>query len=841
MWMAWRTLRWHPGSVMGVLTTLVIAATVISALWFVVDSTERQPPVIERYAGAAMVITTGGIPGAIPPGLVTAVGALPEVTAAVPELSFVAPLSVRGNVVRVAGDQYPSPWGHGWGSARLTPFRIQQGRPPRVAGEVVVDARLAEAARVTVGERVDVRVSGVSRSHEVVGVAATSARWRHQSALFFTDGHAAKLAGRRSGVDTLGVLPQPGTDPQELRQAVARVLQPYNPPGAQVIRIATGADRGAAEGNLSSGGGPREGFNTLWFLVYTAGLIAVGMVAAAMGLSIRRRSTEIAVLRAVGARRGQIRRMLLAEGLLFSLVAVMVAVPLGRWIAPLVADRLRDFGVVNVSFEVFFRPLPALWTLLFTVAVALLASLLAVRRALRIRPGDALGEAPAEGGTLGRGRLLTGLALLAVAFVLALLQVADLVDFGQPLGSLIVEFARVCLVVAAVGLVAPWFVLAVGRLLRPWAARARRAGGFLSVANVVFNHRRFAGAVGSLTLGVTLVGVIVSTQSFYDWRQADLAAAEVSADHVLTPAVGNNVLAEELRRRLQNGHGTAEVVGVQMLPITATADDWTPAEGPPPRTYGSLVTGNLMRMLNLPVRGRPLNALGEREVALSDSMAARDKARIGSRLRIRFPGATRDEVYTVAALYPDSSELAALVLPSLGPSATHLSAGPYVALYVRGPLDREAVSEAGATVASYDKQGYVLRKAAESAERNRLLPYISVLIALFCLVAAVNSLCLALLDRRREWAAMRQIGMRRGQVMWMVCGENVLTVLPVLVLALAAVVAVASVSAMTEGAGPAAMVSFIPFGWLTPLGGGALLGALVGSLLVVRTAMKNER
>lgn len=61
MWMAWRTLRWHPGSVIGTLIWLVISATVVSALWFAVDSTERQRPAIERYAATPMVITTGGI------------------------------------------------------------------------------------------------------------------------------------------------------------------------------------------------------------------------------------------------------------------------------------------------------------------------------------------------------------------------------------------------------------------------------------------------------------------------------------------------------------------------------------------------------------------------------------------------------------------------------------------------------------------------------------------------------------------------------------------------------------------------------------------------------------
>ncbi|MFD0480282.1 hypothetical protein ACFQ0B_78280 [Nonomuraea thailandensis] len=252
---------------------------------------------------------------------------------------------------------------------------------------------------------------------------------------------------------------------------------------------------------------------------------------------------------------------------------------------------------------------------------------------------------------------------------------------------------------------------------------------------------------------MTLVGVVVGTQSFYDWRKADQAAGQVRADHVLTPANGNNALAEELRRRLVGAAGTSDAVGIHMMPISIRMEGRTSGEEPQPRMYGSLATGDLTRVLHLPIRGRPLNALGEREVALSDSAAAAGKVQIGSPVWIRLPGAAKDRVYTVAALYPDTNELSKVVLPAQHRTVEHLPSGRYVAIYVRGPLDREATLQAGATIAAYDKPAYVLRKAAESAENNRLLPYMSALIALFCLVSAINGLCLALLDRRGSSSA----------------------------------------------------------------------------------------
>ncbi|MBB5079394.1 ABC transporter permease [Nonomuraea endophytica] len=821
LWLAWRTVIRHPGSVLGALITLVLAATVVGAMWFVVDSDERQRPVVERYAGVPLVVGTGGIAGALPPGLVRALDALPEVARTVPDLTFVAPLSVRGATVSVPGDQYPSPAGHGWGGAALTPFRIERGRPPGAPGEVVMDARLAGAAGVAVGERVEVAVSGVFRPYEVVGVAVAAGAWRHQSALFFTDDHAAELAGRRGGVDAIGVYPAGGVDQESLGRAVGRVLEPYNRRSALPVRVSTGDARGRAEGNVitSSGGG----FNTLWFLVYTTGLVAVGMVSAVMGLSLRRRGRELAALRAVGARPGQLRVMLVAEAVLLALVAGAVAVPLGGLLAPVVAGRLREFRVLNAAFEVHYTPLPALWTVLFGVAVALTASMLAVRRAMRIRPGDALAEAPAEGGRLGRGRLITGLATFVLAVALTVVLIGNLVALPEPLGPMIAQLAIMMALVTSVGLVAPWFVLLAGGLLRPAAARAGPTGAFLATANVVFNHRRFAGAVGSLTLGLTLAGAIIGTQFFHDWRAAHRATAEVTADHVLRPSAINNALGEELRRELGDG-----AVGVRMLPITVLPEGRAPV-----MMTASLATGDLTRVLSLAVRGGPLGGLEAGQVAMSEELAARHGAGVGSRVRIRLPGAPAEASVTVAAVFAGTTELGQVLLPSAGP----LQAEPYAAIYVRGPLGREVSS---AAVVSHDRREYVESKARESAERNRVLPYISMLIGVFCLVAAVNSLCLAVVDRRREFGAMRRLGMRRGQVMWMAGWESVLTVLPVVVLSLAAVAALAFVHAVSAG-GMASLVSFIPFAWLAPLAGGALLGAAAGSVLVVRAVMRNER
>ncbi|MFI6501812.1 FtsX-like permease family protein [Nonomuraea typhae] len=814
IWLAWRTLRWHPGSLMGTLVTLVLAATAVGAMWFVVDADSRQTVTVERYAGVPLVVGTRG--AAIPPELVAAVRALPEVAQAIPEVTFPAGLYAGGARVSGPGDQNPWPWGHGWSSARLTPFHLSEGRAPRAAGEVVVDTRLAASARVAVGSRVEIAVSGTVRPHRVVGLARPGAAWRFQSALFFADDQVRPLTGRGAAADALGVYPGPGVGIEALRAAVTRVAEPYNSPRMWTVRVVAGAGRGALESNLPAG----YGVNTLWFLVGMTALVATGMIATTMGLSVRRRGMEIAVLRAVGARPGQVRRMLLAEAVLLAVVAVAAAVPLAMLFAPVVAAWLRATRALSVAYEQSYQPLPVLWTFVLTLGIALAASLTAVRRAVRIRPGDALGEAPAEGRALGRGRLMTGLALLAGAGAAAAFlawEVAELPDQAE----LALRFATICTLVAGVGLVAPWVVLVAGRLVRAAVTRVSPVGGYLAVAGVVFHHRRFAGAAGSLTLGVALVGVVAGVQSFYDWRLAARTVAEVRADHVVRPAEAYGALSEDLRRSILE-RGASDAVGTGSLPAVLSV------EGRPP-VIATVVTGEAARVFALSVRGRPIGGLGAGEIAITDELAGAHRLGLGSRVGVRAVGTAEESAYTVASIFSGSQELGSVLMSPGGAPAS----GLHERIYVRGAAPGR-VADPRAAVETLSRQEYTLSKSTKSAEANRTLTYMAVMIALLCLVAAVNNLCLGLLDRRREFSGLRHLGLRRGQVMRIVSWESALTVVPVLVLALVATAAMALVHAAGEPGGLGSVLVFVPAGWLVPLAAGALVSAWAGSLLVVR-------
>jgi ABC-type antimicrobial peptide transport system permease subunit len=124
------------------------------------------------------------------------------------------------------------------------------------------------------------------------------------------------------------------------------------------------------------------------------GLAAVNTMQAFYA-SVRERTREIGVLRAVGATRGDVAAVVLLEAAATGLAGGLVGVVLARLAAALL-DRLAARGLPDFPFKptTFFAFHP--WHVAVGVAVALLAALLGAflpaRAAARLDPARALTE-----------------------------------------------------------------------------------------------------------------------------------------------------------------------------------------------------------------------------------------------------------------------------------------------------------------------------------------------------------------------------------------------------------------------------------------------------------------
>ena len=129
-----------------------------------------------------------------------------------------------------------------------------------------------------------------------------------------------------------------------------------------------------------------------------------------MGLSIQQREREIALLRAVAATPGQIRRMIAWEATIVALVGSAAGIWPGIILGRALAHALVRHGIAPPTFSVTVDWLPIAAVIGGGVTAALLAVLAAGRRAARVPPTLALAEAAVEPRLLGPGRVDRGTA-----------------------------------------------------------------------------------------------------------------------------------------------------------------------------------------------------------------------------------------------------------------------------------------------------------------------------------------------------------------------------------------------------------------------------------------------
>src|SRR5829696_1982721 len=470
----------------------------------------RTQPPVERYAGAAAVVTGQQIVGKdhdVPLGerarvdsaLADRLAAVPGVRAAIADVSAPARLGARTTVA------------HGWSSAAVTPYVLSTGRAPARPGEVVTGypAKLGAELRLASTE--------ASRTVTVVGVARPRHPVRQQTAIFLTDGEAARLAGHPGRVDAIGVLAGSGFEASRLH-AVAG--------GAAVL---TGKDRGKAEHPEL-----QEARTTLIAVTASFGgmalFIAIFVVASTMGLSIQQREREIALLRAVAATPGQIRRMIAWEAAIVGLVGSAAGIWPGAVLGRALADGLvrHDIAPPNLTVSAGWLPITA--AVAGGVVAALLAVLGAGRRAAKVPPTHALTDAAVEPRLIGPGRAIGG--LLALAGAAPLFAVAA--TTGSPDTAAATSEMTALFLVAAVGFLGPIVARAAAGVLGPPLARLSPVGGFLASSNLRTATRRFSSASTPLMLTVGLSCTLLFSATTIDHAVTSERHAGVGGDLAVT-------------------------------------------------------------------------------------------------------------------------------------------------------------------------------------------------------------------------------------------------------------------------------------------------------------------
>jgi len=805
--------RGRLGTFAGALVAL-FAASVLSMAWGMqLESILRTHPPVERYAGAAAVVTGQQKAGAghdvllgerarVSSALAARLAAVPGVRSAIGDVSVPAGLGGRAAVA------------HGWGSAALTPYVLSAGRPPAGPGEVVT------GYPATLGARLTLAATERARTVTVVGVALPRHAVSQQTAIFLTDAEAARLAGHPGLVDAIGVLAAPGFDAGRLAAAAGGAAG-----GAQVV---TGDARGAAEYPELA-----VARTTLIPVMAAFGglamFISIFVVASTLGLSIQQREREIALMRAVAATPGQIRRMIAWEAAIVALVGSAAGIWPGIVLGRALAQGLMDHGIVPPNFTLNYDWLPAAAAIVGGVATALLAVLGAGRRAARVSPTLALTDAAAEPRLLGPGRIIGGLLALAAAVPLFTVSATTTAPETAAATS---EMNAIFLVVAAAFL-GPIVPYVVARLLAPPLGALSPVGGFLASANLGAATRRFSSATTPLVLTVALSCTLFFSTTTIDHATTQQRQAALTGQLAVTSA-GPGLPAAALAdtRATPGVRSAVALTSTTLGPSLGVPDDTLPAQ---------ILAGGQGGGLDAGVIAGSLSALHGDAIALGRHRADAAHARIGDRVAIMLGDGTRTRATVVAIYTRDLAFGDALLAPEL--AAGHQTTPLLGTILVQTGQPTAVATRLQALAQRYpglqvsDSASFASATDADRELNHWLGPFFVAMLFAFTSIAVVNTLIMIALRRRRELALLRLTGATTRQVRSMARWEAILiiTIGLGLGLAIAATALLPLSRALTGGLRP-----YAPAGWLAAILGVSALLALVALSVPTRRALRTR-
>lgn len=784
--------------------------------------------------GTGSGITTKRPP--IPASLLGTVRAVPGVADAQPSIAGQATL--LGADGKAAGGLGPPRSAGNWISdPALTPYRLATGHAPHGLHQVVIDEAAATAGGLRLGSVTTVLVPRPVRV-QVVGLATfgRAAGFGGSSYVAFSYPGAQRYltrggttGGTAGQVSTIQVSAAPGVSPDTLVSRLDRAL----PRGVQAI---TGAE--LTSNNLAA---LNSEFLTALrvILVVFAGialLVAALAIASTFGILVAQRTREAALLRALGASRGQVLRSVLAEAVAVGVAGSVLGVAAGLGIAELLKALFDAAGFALPAGGLSVTGGSIAVSLLTGIVVTAVVSLLPALRAARVAPLEALRESAATSSPAPRRRLIIGLVLLLGGVGLVLASVS-----GTSTRTL--SLTGLGALGTALGMVAlgPAVARPVTQVLARPLAGWRGVTGTLAGRSAARNPRRTAAAATALMVGVAVV-------TLFTVYAASLRTAEVSG--VSGSFTGDIAVTEGGFGGGPSASGISPALAgaLSRIPGVATVSGLAGGQanvGGQSESVTAVVPGTIGQVLNLHATAGSVSRLGPGQIAVSSIQATDRGWRQGTPVSLVLPDGTTHRV-TVGAIYTSRNLVGDYVLP-LALWAPHTAQLTASAVYVKlAPGANQGAVQAAITraAASYGKLTVTGRAAYVASAGKAVSTVLAIVYALLVLAIVIavsgiaNTLSLSVYERTREIGLLRAVGQTRAQLRSMVRLESVLVALFGTVggLALGGFLgwglaeAGARSSGLTQPSFPAAQLIVI-----------AVLGGLAGVIAAIRPARRAAR
>ncbi|MFE4060719.1 ABC transporter permease [Streptomyces sp. NPDC059096] len=678
--------------------------------------------------------------------------------------------SVTGRVENFAGVADPDGKliGNGWSNtgSNFAPgengkdpaYTFTDGSGPREEGQIALDKDTATKGEYKVGDTVRVATNGPVKEYTLSGVFTTEdgAVNAGGSLVLFTTEVAQKLYLEPGYYEKATVSAAPGTSDAALLTQVKKLL----PKNAEAETGDALAEKQAKD--IESG---LSGLNQM-LLAFAAIALFVGifLISNTFTMLVAQRTKELALLRAVGASRKQVKRSVLAEAAIVGVIASVVGFALGLGLAIGLRGLMDSFGAKIPAGPLVVSPVAIAAALGVGVLITVFAAWLPARRAAKIPPVAAMSSVHAVATTKSlvvRNSIGLVIALLGAALILVGAKQGSDGRFLLAAGGFLTMIGVIVLI--------PLLSRPVIALVRPLLIGAFGVSGKLAGQNAVRNPRRTGATASALAIGLTLVTALTVLGVTIGQAIDQMTTDNIKADYMASMANGSPLDPSALSA-LEKAPGVSAVSPQQAVDLEIKGD-YVSASGVTP--------GDIEKVFNITTVSGSLGSLSGDAVAVAEDTAKSKGWKTGDTVQVKYNDGKSADL-KVGAVY-EGNEFLSPMLISTDLANPHETTHHIREVWVKtdgGPSDVRAqalVDALGKNPAITLMDQNDIRNQT-SGLINTALNIMYGLLAMALIIAVlgvVNTLAMSVFERQQEIGMLRAIGLDRRRVKRMIRLEAV--------------------------------------------------------------------
>lgn len=470
----------------------------------------------------------------------------------------------------------------GLAQPRFDPGELTKGTRPAAENQIGLDASVAKTLRAKLQDQVSIEVYDPAKNYILRHNLTVSGIYQSRPGAFptvyVTNTRLQLWLGKTPDSNLLLVASPHGELNENNAQAQAsteikQLAAKYAQPGAIVVQpvsryISDQVDKTVGGNGLLA---------ILLIFPTIAAVTAVIVVSVTYNVLLARRRRSLALLRAVGATKGQLRGLILKETVLLGAVSAILGVLIGVPATGIINHQTALTRTWEESFGVIT------WQIVLAcfgagVAISVLAGYVPARQVSKVTPMQALAEEDPYD-TVHRRRVfktISGTILFlagTTGMILSTLQNYRIIHAEHADTSIITQLfllAMLCGAISFIGLllltsiVLPYFTAALGKLSSKKAVTWR-----LAAENTRRNPRRTGATGAALTLGVTLVVMLLTGASSMQATAQRAINAKKPLDFIL---VASSPLTRDTIDKANKVQNIEKVIKVPGLKGTVTID-----------------------------------------------------------------------------------------------------------------------------------------------------------------------------------------------------------------------------------------------------------------------------